>query len=209
MIVSPYKYAQWKEDVFLWKHLVQNKLRSKVPEFYIDIGASNGVSNSNSRYFVHLGWRVWLYEPDPTNYRLLCQNTNFRLLNEEKNGSLRDKVIAHNLAIGPKSGEIRFTSEGGLSRIDPNGPIRVKCQTVGRAFSRDAVRQGVGILDIDTEGGEEAILEDFLRITHPCFIIIEHQNEQHKMQKQEGILKDRYRRLRREGVNDIWQLKSL
>jgi hypothetical protein len=68
----------------------------------------------------------------------------------------------------------------------------------------------IGILDIDTEGGEEKILGQFLRLKiRPSFVIIEHQNDQHKINMQQHLLQEEYRRIRREGVNDIWQLKSL
>jgi FkbM family methyltransferase len=163
----------------------------------VDIGASNGVSNSNSRYFVHLGWRVVLFEPDPVNYGLLVQNTN---VNETK-------VEMHNLAIGNKRGTLKFKSEGGLSRLDANGDIKVDCVKVSDMFWPDSK---IGILDIDTEGGEENILKQFFMLgISPSFVIIEHQNDQHKMNVQGELLNNKYKRIRREGVNDIWALKSL
>lgn len=208
MIISPYKYGQWSEDVFLWKHLIKHKLRSKVPKFFIDIGASNGVSNSNSRYFIHLGWKAWLFEPDPTNFKLLLQNTNFKELCRDKEDHFW--VWARQMAItGNREGKIRFRSDGGLSTIDPKGGIQVECRKVVDVFRCPSVLRGVGILDVDTEGDEEEIVREFLKITKPCFIIIEHQNDGHKMNVQEELLRADYDRLRREGVNDIWQLKSL
>jgi len=200
MIVSPFKYSQWGEDVFLYKYIKGNKLGGKVPKVFIDIGASNGVSNSNSRYFVHLDWEVHLYEPDPTNFALLCQNTS----NINKDAC---RVYAYNVAIGNRNARLKFKSEGGLSRLDPKGDVEVECLRVWDIISEG---EEVGILDIDTEGNEENILVQFFTMgIKPCFLIIEHQQDGPKMQKQEKLLDPEYKRIRRKGVNDIWVLKSL
>lgn len=195
----PFKYDQHGEVKCIVDYIRKNNLN--IPQKYIDIGASDGVCNSNSRYFAHQGtWEVHLFEPCPVNFRLLETNTHPTWGNS-----------IYNYAVGNKNGKVKFKSEGGLSKIDQKGGIEVEMITVKKMFEKplwNVKKDSIGILDVDTEGGEEGILLQFMKLeVYPHFIIVEHQNNNPKIQEQERILSPKYKRIARKGVNDIWHLK--
>ena len=59
----PFNYDQHRERRCIVDYIRKNNL--SVPTVYVDIGASDGVCNSNSRYFIHQGWVGYLFEPCP------------------------------------------------------------------------------------------------------------------------------------------------
>jgi len=190
----PFKYDQHGEVKCIVDYIRQNNIT--VPTMYVDVGASDGVCNSNSRYFVHQGWRTWLIEPCPVNFKLLKTNTNFM-------GS----AVAVNYAVGNENGKVKFKSEGGLSKVTHSGNIEVPMIMVKELVEKIKTKD-IGILDVDTEGGEEGILLQFMKLKiYPHFIIVEHQCHEPKIKEQERILSPRYKRIARKGVNDIWHLK--
>lgn len=197
-----FSYAQYGEDKFIWDIV---KRMANVPRVIVDIGASNGVNNSNSRWFIHMGWTAFLYEPDAHNFRLLQENTN--------NHELGGRVHMRQVAVSNVSGMVHWSSSGGQSQITGSVPGQMQEMVQAIDWSgvlKDTAASGmqIGILDIDTEGQEEKILRDMMRSPErPNFIIVEHQGEEHRKVDQRQILWDDYRAIRHKGVNTIWQLK--
>lgn len=60
------KYAQYNEEEFLLSYFkgINNG-------FLVDIGAADGINNSNSRYLIELGWSGLLVEPNKNNFNKL------------------------------------------------------------------------------------------------------------------------------------------
>lgn len=193
----PFNYDQHREAQCIVDYIRQNNLA--VPKVYVDIGASDGVCNSNSRYFVHQGWTGYLFEPCPINFKLLCNNTNPNSLD----------VLMYQVAVGDRNGVVKFKSVGGLSKISKDGEAEVPIIMVKEMFGKEyAVKKNIGILDVDTEGGEEGILRQFMRLeVYPHFIIVEHQCHEPKIKEQIKILSSKYKKIARKGVNDIWHLR--
>eukprot|EP00574_Skeletonema_japonicum_P011839 CAMPEP_0201732876 /NCGR_PEP_ID=MMETSP0593-20130828/30052_1 /ASSEMBLY_ACC=CAM_ASM_000672 /TAXON_ID=267983 /ORGANISM="Skeletonema japonicum, Strain CCMP2506" /LENGTH=335 /DNA_ID=CAMNT_0048225923 /DNA_START=24 /DNA_END=1031 /DNA_ORIENTATION=+ len=64
------------ENVFLGKS--NENMSNNVPGTYVEIGAFDGMHESNSRFFeVCLGWQGLLVEGQPRNYRAVLQNRQF------------------------------------------------------------------------------------------------------------------------------------
>lgn len=57
------KYSQYGEEVFLL-----NYFKDKKDGFLVEIGAADGVNNSNSRRLIEEGWKAILVEPNNNNY---------------------------------------------------------------------------------------------------------------------------------------------
>jgi FkbM family methyltransferase len=142
---------------------------------FVDIGASDGVSISNTCYLERdLGWSGLAVEPIPSVFARLSQARRCQLLNA---------------CITDRSGKSRFTEVvdgvdmySGLSeKMDPRhrrrirrtikrqrrGDVReieVDCVTWHDALARHGIRE-VDFLSLDTEGGELDILRsiDFAR----------------------------------------------
>jgi len=57
------KYSQYNEEDFLLNYF--NNLNNG---FLVDIGAADGISNSNSRFLIESGWSALLVEPNKKNF---------------------------------------------------------------------------------------------------------------------------------------------
>ena len=60
------KYSQYEEDVFL-----SSFFKNLKNGFVVDIGAADGISNSNSRFLIESGWSALLVEPNKKNFKNL------------------------------------------------------------------------------------------------------------------------------------------
>jgi FkbM family methyltransferase len=62
------KYAQYNEEEFLLDYFkgIDNGV-------LVDIGAADGITNSNSRYLIELGWSGLLVEPNKKNFEKLVE----------------------------------------------------------------------------------------------------------------------------------------
>lgn len=58
-------YSQYNEESFL-KQYFNNKIG-----FVVEIGAADGITNSNSRMLIESGWSALLIEPNPNSYQKL------------------------------------------------------------------------------------------------------------------------------------------
>jgi FkbM family methyltransferase len=58
-------YSQYDEENFLKQYFNDKK------GFVVEIGAADGISNSNSRMLIESGWSALLVEPNPNNYQKL------------------------------------------------------------------------------------------------------------------------------------------
>lgn len=81
------KYAQYNEEEFLI-----NYFKGVNNGTLVDIGAADGINNSNSRYLIELGWSGLLVEPNKKNFQKLID-----LYSENKN------IILENMGCSEKS----------------------------------------------------------------------------------------------------------
>ena len=59
-------YSQGYEEIYLLNYFKNNNTG-----FLVDIGAADGINNSNSKKLIELGWSGLLVEPNKKNYNKL------------------------------------------------------------------------------------------------------------------------------------------
>jgi len=146
---------------------------------FIEIGAADGISWSNTYGLYKAGWYGAMYEPDANAYIKCVENMK-----------PYPKVRVHNLAIGKYNGQVVLhAAQIGGSTVsneyldaiklrngwNPTGEYFVDMITLDRALGMDKVRPlEVDVLSIDTEGNEPDILDGFnIDYWKPAMVIIE------------------------------------
>jgi len=111
----------------------------------VDAGANIG---DTALYYAREGARVVAYEPDPENFRRLQRNL-------DANPGLRDRVIAHEEAVGV-DGEVEFTAgRMGASGLYAQGGQRIRVRSVDlEAILRENKIDAPYLLKADCKGAE-------------------------------------------------------
>lgn len=157
-------YSQFGEDEWVANNI------SSLPKkgFFIEVGAVDGITFSNTYYFEKLGWRGICFEPHPNQYqqaRLFRQNVE-------------------QTAICKKDGQIDLYISGSypdwsstIKSNDASDKISVKCKTLNTVVKENKIKR-LDLLSIDVEGAEVEVLQglDF-NYLKPKIIIIEFLNK--------------------------------
>lgn len=153
-------YSQFGEDTWIVNNLDLPKRGT-----FVDVGAADGITYSNTYYFEKQGWEGVCFEPNPENLAIASK--------------LRQNVEP--IAITLHDGTAEFY-------IDPNSPdwsgldqstpaytnsISVKTKTLTRALMDANIKQ-VDLLSVDTEGTELDVLKSLdFSVVKPTIMIIE------------------------------------
>ena len=54
-------FSQHGESIWLYNYIAENNIMT--PEVFVDIGALDGITNSNARLFLSQGWKGILFQP--------------------------------------------------------------------------------------------------------------------------------------------------
>ncbi len=191
-------YSQHGEDLFLIEYIQKHNIN--IPKSVIDIGALTGLHNSNSRLFSECEWDCIMIEPNPESFKLLKKNT------------ANLKCFLENVAISDVEGEFSFEVNrncAGHSKLKEDGKIKVKAITLKTLFEKYPTFKHLGVLDIDVEGHEEIILVDLFKTdVRPSIIIVEHQLNPERIERQKEILNHEYDLIHSVSVNNIWLKKK-
>lgn len=152
-------YSQCGEDQWISENL---KLPPK--GVFVDVGAADGVSSSNTKYFEELGWTGVCLEPAPEMFAKCCKAR---------------KCPTRQTAIGPRPGMQRFgkgDASGFVGGLNVAGPsIRVWTAPLGALLALERIKE-IDLLSIDTEGTELDVWGSFeWKIHRPKIVVIEHQ----------------------------------
>ncbi len=150
-------YSQWGQDEF-----VVSVLKGKRNGYFVDIGAYDGITISNTYYLEkELDWKGLCVEANPHTYNLMteCRNTE-----------------CINIAVAPYEKEVEILLNGWSSAINDSftsseilkqnfESVKVNAITINELFERYNVPSEFDYLTIDIEGGELEILSqlDFSR----------------------------------------------
>jgi len=153
-------YSQFKQDQVINEHIFKNKPNG----FFVDIGAHDGITFSNSKFYEELGWDGICIEPNPDVFPTLQSNRNVTCIMKaiaDKPG----KAEFFQITEGPDmlSGLADEFTQNAIARIHDeltNYPdkfkyIEVECDT----FSNIVPNTTIDFLSIDTEGNELKILQ--------------------------------------------------
>lgn len=198
-------YSQYKQDEFLHKNFFINKIDG----FFVDIGAHDGITLSNSKFFEELGWNGICVEPIPSVFQKLINNRKCKCINaaiSDKNEEI-DFLICEGYTemlsgILDKYNPIhlsRLNNEihiyGGKKEI-----IKVKSMRLEDIVSHN---QKIDILSIDTEGSEYDILKSINFEKYEIdFIVFENPYFDHDF---DNILGKKYKKIFRLECDDIYK----
>ena len=209
--------AQYGEDKLLWEMFNQRR-----EGFFIEVGAWNGISLSNTYFLEQMGWTGILVEPLRELFEDCVRNRP------------RSRVV-HAACTTPNQGAtIKFTRVVGnemLSCIHPEPAHAQRCRSEGRQFEEIEVpavtldrlivreRNGpwpgpgpwkpkvgwqIDLVSIDVEGGEMDVLKGFnLDRFKPRVLLIEN-NLPSGVAVAQYLQRFGYKRVHRQVINDFY-----
>ena len=209
--------SQYGEDRILWELFGGHR-----HGFFIEVGAWNGVTFSNTYFLEQMGWTGLLIEPLPQHFEACVRNRP------------RSRVI-HAACTGPQQGPtIRFTRVVGneiLSCISPEPAHAERCRREGSRFEeievpaitldrliarernhdwtdrgpwRPHVGWQIDLVSIDVEGGEMEVLRGFnLDRFKPKVLLIEN-NLPSGAPVAKYLQNAGYHQVHRQVINDFW-----
>jgi len=187
-------YSQFGEDHWIVEYCKIYGI--SIPKLVVDIGASDGIVISNSRYFIESeGYEAILAEP-----RRDCKTKLDRLYA----GS--ERVRVWNGAVSTsKEDMIAFDdTKGDFSEIDnKKGSLVPNTNFIGLLSMFGKQNAEIGILSLDVEGHELPILVEILDYCSPAFMILE-ANSTRERREQIALLNDRYFLLYTKDKNMLW-----
>lgn len=197
----PY-YGQYRQDKFFNEQFFKNKKNG----VYVDIGAYDGISFSNTYFFdKELGWKGICIEPNPDVFKELFEN--------------RPNAICLPLCISNYNGQAYFLKvhpphemlSGIVNEFDPRQLARIDHDMQGisqhttvmpvevRKISDILIEHGlyeIDLLTIDVEGAEKTILSDIdFKKFNIRYIVVE--NNFHESGIAEYLLQQGYRIVKR------------
>ena len=153
-------YSQYGQDKFLFENLFKEKSNG----FYLDIGAHDGITLSNTYLFEKLGWDGVCIEPIPDVFTKLKSNRNCKLFNcvlSNKKGTENFLVLEGYTEM--LSGILENYDPAHLIRID--NELRImggsKKVIVSESLTFDDLELPniIDFVSLDVEGSEMKILE--------------------------------------------------
>lgn len=145
-------------------------LRGKKDGFYIDIGANDGISGSNTYIFEKIGWKGICVEANPIIYKILTKYRRCGAYNVAISNQTNDDVDFLVAAADGLSGLADSMSESGKQEAQKYGNIKnikVRTMTFDEVMSNYPDVKHIDFISLDVEGHEVSILEtiDFQKYT--------------------------------------------
>jgi len=157
------KYSQYEQDKF-----VDIYFKKKDNGFFLDIGAHDGISFSNSYFFEkERGWSGICIEPNPDVFVLLNKNRlsrNYKVCISDTEGSVVfRKIVGYSEML---SGILEFMDQKHIDRINDEcaeynstfEDIKVESRNLNAILKSDNIKH-IDYLSIDTEGAESKIIK--------------------------------------------------
>jgi FkbM family methyltransferase len=157
-------YSQDKQDVLIFEKYLKNRENG----YFVDIGANDGKTFSNSLLYEEMGWNGVCVEPHPRAFSVLseirkCICVNACISNETK------KVNFLQVDGSPEmlSGILEFYDKRHLARVDleiqrdggSKKIVEIDSYTYKDLVEKYEIPNHVDYLSIDVEGGEMGVLK--------------------------------------------------
>ena len=163
-------FSQYHQDT-----IIDVLLKSKTKGFFIDIGAHDGISFSNSYFFeLNRNYNGLCFEPNPDVFHKLKQNRRCECINAAI--SEKTEIVKFTKCTGPLemlSGISKYREEKHIERTDIDrkslggeiNEIEVQAINLNEILNQKNIRE-VDFLSLDIEGGEYNVLTaiDFRKI---------------------------------------------
>lgn len=199
-------HAQHGEDYFLWQ-----RLGFKREGVFVEIGAYNGVSLSNSKFFEDIGWRGLLVEAHPALAEECRIQRPGSVTVQAALGEVNEGTATFTMVRGePGVDTLSFaaTSDQHRRRVAGKGAIMEKVSVPARTLASVLEEHGIEDIDwisIDVEGGELGVLKgaDFSKVS-PRMLLIEDNSGGRDRAVAEFLAQFGYRREQSIGCNDLY-----
>jgi len=152
-------YSQYFQDVIAYFFL-----KRKTDGFYIDIGAHDGVTISNTYFFEQIGWKGICVEPLPEIFVKLQKNRKCELINTAiadkcNNNAIFNKVLGPDMLSGLDSNMTITQKERIKNEKGAVEHINVKTITFDMLMQNYQNNFYIDFLSLDVEGAEMSILK--------------------------------------------------
>lgn len=157
-------YSQYGQDIFVTQELFPGKTGG----FFVDIGAYDGITLSNTYYLEkQLGWTGICFEPNPVAYEKLLKNRTCVCVNGAVSGHKGESIFLKIRGYTEMlSGLVDMYEPRHSQRIDNElklfggaaQQITVTCYNLNEVLSDHGVRH-IDYLSVDTEGSELDIIK--------------------------------------------------
>jgi FkbM family methyltransferase len=196
-------YSQFGEDKIL-----SEIFRCKSSGTCIEVGANDGINDSNTLFFESIGWNCILVEPNST----LCQmirSTRKALLYECAASNKRGVATLYVAEGAERSHGVSMISpeEEARNKIESYGftcrSVQVETRTLDDILAEAKLSHGVDFISIDVEGHELEVLKGFSIERWAPIVIIAEDNFDFQDAAVRNYLKEfGYVCFKRTGVND-------
>ena len=162
MNIFALKFTLLWNKFYIWNHKY-HCFKNNQNGFFLDIGAHDGVTGNNTKFFEDLGWSGVCIEPIPSVFEELKKNRNCKLVN----AALTDKKGKENFL--KVNGYAEMLS-GLLNNYDQRHLLRIQSEIVTMGGSSEVIEcetitfldldlpRTIDYLSLDVEGSEYNVL---------------------------------------------------
>jgi len=200
-------HAQHGEDIFLWNHFGR-----KADGYFIEVGAHDGVSLSNTYAFEAIGWKGLLVEANPDVAELCRKNRPESIVAHTAVGApgQADRIVFHTVS-GDEGDEM-------LSFVNPDDADIERCTRAGKSIRKVEVPfktmdsildelspEQIDFVTIDVEGGEMDVLKGFdLARFEPKVVMLENNTGHADYPVSRYMERQGYQRFHHIGCNEFY-----
>ena len=143
---------------------------NKKKGFYIELGAFDGITQSNTYFFEkNRDWKGLLIEPSKQAYELCCKNRPNNII---VNCCCVSNTYNDNKILGDFNSSLMSSVNG--TRLNSNNLVDVKVMTLEKILDENNIDVEIDFLSLDTEGYELPILQGLnLDKYRPKYLLIE------------------------------------
>lgn len=155
---------------------IANKTGEISKRFFVEFGATDGLTLSNSYLLEKKHWSGILAEPDQSWHKSLFENRSVKIVTHCVYSRSGEIIKFRESSIGELSGILEFADNDGWGETRRIGSIRnVETISLDDLLTENNAPNHVNFLSIDTEGSEYEIIKNFnFKKWSIDFVVIEH-----------------------------------
>lgn len=151
--------SQYGQDLFMWRNYFAPLTLHGRKGFYVDSGANDYKSLSNTYFFDKcLGWSGLCIEPHEPYHRGLLENRSCTLVPECISDHPNSTLVMQYETHGERYGSLAVTSTTGGRPARGSTPRTIRCNPLDVMLSRIG-QHSVDFWSLDVEGHEEQVLQ--------------------------------------------------